>query len=150
MKTKKLTSYAEEETKKIANDIAKQLRTNDTVFLTGDLGSGKTTFVKGMAEAYGISTRILSPTFSLLRIHKVEKKEAVKKGIKFLYHIDAYRIEDGDKEIEETLKELKDRNDGIICIEWADNLKNLKIDKKWQIQIKYTAEDIRQIAINGL
>ncbi len=60
--------------------------------LTGDLGSGKTTFVQGLAEGLAIDVRVISPTFIIIRKYKIPLAMKLK-GIKYFYHIDLYRLE---------------------------------------------------------
>lgn len=111
----KYISNSESKTKKIAAKIAKEKKGN--IFaLTGELGAGKTVFVQGFAEGLGIKEKIISPTFVLIRQHKIPKTKKV------LYHIDLYRLETitdlGLKDI------LSDQNN-IILIEWADKAEDL-------------------------
>jgi len=90
------------------------------IALIGELGAGKTTFVKGFARGLHIAGRILSPTFTLLKVHPLEAKY-----YSFLYHVDCYRITARD--VKRALgweKLLKDRR-SIVVVEWADRIKKL-------------------------
>ena len=79
-------SHSEQETKQIAKNLAKHTKAN--IFaLTGELGAGKTIFVQGFAKGLGITEKIISPTFVLIRQHRVPKLK------KILYHIDLYRLD---------------------------------------------------------
>src|SRR3990167_10169634 len=79
------------ETKKFGREFSAFLKGGETICLSGDLGSGKTTFVQGLAKRFGIE-RIISPTFILMRTYKIDDKYQ-KGGIKYLYHLDLYRLE---------------------------------------------------------
>ncbi len=76
-----------EETKALAAEFANTLVGGDVVFLRGDLGAGKTTFVQGLMEAFGYKEPVRSPTFSLVNIHPVDRGE-----IQQVAHIDLYRL----------------------------------------------------------
>ena len=79
-----LISNSEEETKLCAGKLAGQLKAGDIIFLQGDLGAGKTTFVKGMAQAFKVnSKKVNSPTFVLMNYYK---------GKLPIYHFDLYRL----------------------------------------------------------
>ena len=74
-----------EELKKFAYDFAKNLKGNELIALKGDLGAGKTTFTKYVAEALHVSNEIISPTFNIIKVYNCDLGP--------LYHIDAYRLE---------------------------------------------------------
>lgn len=117
---KKYQSSSEEETRKIAKDFAQLLKSGDVVALFGDLGSGKTVFVKGLAQGLGIKTRITSPTFVLIKSYPIYRAQ---NSLSF-YHLDLYRLNVG-KDIESLGLEEIFSKDSIVVIEWADRLKNL-------------------------
>lgn len=111
---KQFTTYSEKETKDLAKKLAKKL--TGVIALIGELGSGKTTFAQGFAEGLGIKDKIISPTFVLIRQHRIPKTD------KPLYHIDLYRLEDF---AELGLKDLIEDPNNIVLIEWAEKLKEL-------------------------
>ena len=126
------------ETKKIASMLAKEIAATPSdkarvIALNGNLGAGKTTFTQGFARALGITDRIQSPTFVLMKIYSLKRK----KNLKHLIHIDAYRIEKL-REIEHLgLRQLLNDKDAVILIEWADRIKKvLPKDTMW-IDFKY-------------
>lgn len=113
------------ETKKLAEKLARKV--HGVVALIGRLGTGKTTFVQGFARGLGIRDKIISPTFVLMRQHKIPNSN------KTLYHIDLYRIEKDFNQF--GLKEILENPENIVLIEWAEKLKNLpKNTKKIVIQ----------------
>lgn len=106
------------ETKKVAKKLAHKI-THGVVALSGDLGSGKTTFVQGFAEGLGIKDKIISPTFVLIRQHKIPGTP------KILFHIDLYRL-DGENQFGQIgLQELLNDSNHLILIEWAEKIKKL-------------------------
>ncbi|MDO8573667.1 MAG: tRNA (adenosine(37)-N6)-threonylcarbamoyltransferase complex ATPase subunit type 1 TsaE, partial [Candidatus Daviesbacteria bacterium] len=106
---------SEDETKSIAEEFAKKTK-NKIFALTGELGAGKTIFVQGFAKGLGIKEKIISPTFVLIRQHKIPNTQ------KILYHIDLYRVENIS---ELGLQEILSDPNNIVLIEWAEKLKNL-------------------------
>jgi tRNA threonylcarbamoyladenosine biosynthesis protein TsaE len=103
----KLISKNTNDTKSIASKLAPFLFEGSVVALAGDLGAGKTTFTSGIAQGLGISEHVISPTFNLLREYR--------HGRIPLFHIDAYRLEDGNADI--GLEEYID-DGGISVVEW--------------------------------
>lgn len=138
MKEKTFITKSSEETKDLARKIAKNLKGGEVLLLFGNLGSGKTTFVQGLAEGLGIKERIISPTFIIIRHHKLKDR--------VFYHVDLYRIE-SSKELEELgLNEILNNKENIIAIEWAEKLKTLpKI--RTEIYFEYISENEREITI---
>lgn len=115
----------EQETIELGKGFAKKLKPGDVVFLFGDLGFGKTTFVKGIAEGLGVNTRIISPTFTVVRKHKN------------LYHVDLYRIEEKRQLIELGIEELFDDKSSIKLIEWPEIL---SMQPDWEVRFELEDE----------
>jgi len=112
-------SQSPEQTQKIAQEFAQKLKGGDVVFLFGNLGDGKTTFTQGLAKGLGIKKRIISPTFILMRTHRLRKKDA-----KFFYHLDLYRME-SEKDVDGLgLDEIIGNKEAIVAIEWPEKLKD--------------------------
>jgi tRNA threonylcarbamoyladenosine biosynthesis protein TsaE len=105
-----------EETMALGHAEAAQLRRGDVFALCGELGAGKTHFVKGVAAGIGTASEITSPTFTL--IHEYVG------GRLPLYHFDFYRLEDEDEALKIGLDEYLD-GDGVCIIEWADKFPGL-------------------------
>lgn len=127
------------ETQKVAADLAKKLlkkKLNETlvIALEGELGAGKTTFIKGFSKALEVREKILSPTFVLIHKHKLSIKYEVL-GKKYLYHIDAYRLNSEKDLLKIGVKEIFANPENIILIEWADRVK--KIIPKTAIWINF-------------
>lgn len=136
----KLKSESESETKKIGRIIGEKLRAGDAVCLYGELGSGKTTMVKGIASALKIDERdITSASFTIIAEYK---------GSVPFYHIDLYRVEP-DRAAELGLHEYFGK-EGISVIEWAERAGNEAPDDCITVRINYTGENTRDIEIEGI
>lgn len=90
--------------------------------LDGNLGSGKTVFIKGLAAALGIKERVLSPTFLIMRSFKIRKKKI---PFKRFYHIDAYRLRSGRELLDLGIKEVLADKSNLVAVEWADRIVRL-------------------------
>lgn len=127
--------------------LKKELKNNKRpiVFaLYGDLGAGKTTFVRSLAKALGIKEYVTSPTFLLLRVLKLPKKN---KDIVNLVHIDAYRIEKAEELIHLGLKEILKDKKNVVAIEWPEKLKNYLPKNTIHIKFNITGPKSRVLAI---
>ncbi len=107
-------SHSEEETKALAYRIATSLRPRTVIGLWGDLGAGKTTFVKGIADALGVKTRVTSPSFVIVNWYL--------DGVMPLYHLDLYRIESPQDLISAGVYEYLPPTNGLTVVEWADRV----------------------------
>lgn len=114
------------QTKKIAAALVKKVikaglgKAALVIALEGELGTGKTTFIKGLAKALGIKQKISSPTFILLKIYKLKTKR-----FSHLVHLDAYRLKNYKDLRPLGFEELATEPKNIILIEWADRVKNI-------------------------
>lgn len=142
-----------DEIKEVADellDIVKQSAKNNSatlVALSGELGVGKTTLTQAFARGIGIKEDVLSPTFVLMRIYKIDDKK-LGKIFEHLIHIDAYRIED-EKELftlgwEEMLKNEKN----LILIEWPEKVSGIIPESAIHVKILHKGERIREIEIS--
>jgi tRNA threonylcarbamoyladenosine biosynthesis protein TsaE len=110
--------------------------------LTGELGSGKTTWVQGLAKGLGIKKRIISPTFIIVRKYQIDK-------VKNLFHVDLYRLE-GDLEAEGDnlgLTEIWGDSQNVVVIEWAEKIKDLLPKQTKWVKFKYWGKNERKIII---
>lgn len=130
---KEIITKSSEETKKLGFDFAKTLQEGDIVCLYGDLGSGKTTFVQGLAEGLGIKNKIISPTFIIVRKYD------------YFYHVDLYRIESPENL---GLIEILNDKSSIVAIEWAEKLGSLTPDKRIDIKFSHADGNTRKILFN--
>ena len=131
----KITSRNEIDTIEIAQNLESEKFPNMIICLNGELGSGKTVFTKGIANALGITDTITSPTFSIIKEYEGELP---------LYHMDVYRL-DGNTEgvgIEEYFTK-----GGVVVIEWADTIKDILPSERLDIKFKVVGEDTRVLVI---
>jgi len=131
-----------EETVKLGKGLAKRLRKGDVVALCGDLGSGKTTFTKGIGKGLGVkdARRINSPTFVLIKEYEARIP---------LYHLDLYRL-DGLKDIEDIAVEEYMYGDGVTVVEWAEKAKKILPKKHIVVKFEIKGEQEREIRIEDL
>jgi len=128
----------EEELKDFADFLTKHLKDGTLVLLYGRLGSGKTTFVRGMVRGIGLREDIVrSPTFTLMNVYVGEKT---------IYHIDLYRLESNDS-IFFDLEEIIEDEEGIVVVEWADKFKEFWPDEALKINIDVVSETERLLIL---
>ncbi|MDI7259514.1 MAG: tRNA (adenosine(37)-N6)-threonylcarbamoyltransferase complex ATPase subunit type 1 TsaE [Thermodesulfobacteriota bacterium] len=127
------------ETVQVGKKIGQWLRRGDVVALTGELGAGKTQFVKGLAAGTGVykTAYISSPSFMLINEYK---------GRIPFYHIDLFRLKE-EKEAKELGLEEYFHGEGITAIEWADRIPSLLPEELLRIHIDYTGKQTRSIEI---
>lgn len=139
---KEYTSKTQSETEKIAQDVIKQLSGGEVLALVGNLGAGKTVFVKGLAKALGIEDNITSPTFVLMKIYQTKHAK-----IKRLVHVDCYRLEKVDDLEEIGLADYLHDPANIVVIEWADRIVSLP-KNTININIEYINSHERHIKVS--
>ena len=142
---KKVITNNNLETQELGQEFARKLKSGDIVLLYGDLGSGKTTFVQGLAKGLNITERILSPTFVLHRVHQVPNSD-----IKTFNHVDLYRIKKPTEIKNLGLGEVIGENNSIVVIEWADRLRDFNVSKGYRIYFKHLDGDKREIRIERI
>lgn len=134
-----LTSSSEQETMLCAERFAAQLKPGDIVLLQGDLGAGKTTFVKGLAQALKFSPKkVNSPTFVIMNFYKAKFP---------VYHFDLYRLEDPKAMDTLDLNEYL-YGDGITLIEWPERLGKNKPQQYYLVELKHKSENCRKITVS--
>ncbi len=111
--------------------LGEKLRTGDVVLLIGELGAGKTTFVRGVAQGTGSKADVASPTFQLVRVYP---------GRVQLAHVDLYRVESSAELRVLGLEELAQQ--GALVVEWGDRL---DVDDSARIEIEHLGGDRRLI-----
>jgi tRNA threonylcarbamoyladenosine biosynthesis protein TsaE len=129
------------QTEAIAADLARSLRGGECLALHGDLGAGKTQFVRGLVRGLGGSPRaVSSPTFVLLNVYEG--------GRLTVYHLDAYRVGGADDFEAIGFPELLEQPDAVVVVEWADRVESLLPPaKRVDVWIEPVAEGRRRIAI---
>ncbi len=123
-----VTIRSEEDTRAFGHALAEQLKPNDVVALMGDLGTGKTTLTKYIAEGLGVREMITSPTFTIVcEYHS---------GRLPLYHFDVYRVDDPDTLFEIGAEEYFYAG-GVSIVEWADMVAEILPDETLCVFIEY-------------
>lgn len=136
-----IISVSDRHTIDIASSIAGHLENGDVLALSGELGSGKTCFTKGLARGLGVdhTYQITSPTFTLINEYPARYK---------LYHFDVYRI-DRDCELDDLGWEEYLGIEGIVVIEWAEKIVRILPEKTIFIDFEYIGENERRIVIRA-
>ncbi|MCB1113498.1 MAG: tRNA (adenosine(37)-N6)-threonylcarbamoyltransferase complex ATPase subunit type 1 TsaE [Chlamydiia bacterium] len=137
--TKKWVSSSLDETVKIAKTLFQALPKTAVLCFYGELGAGKTSFIKGLAEANGIPPEsVTSPTFTYLNLYKGKTPFA---------HFDLWRLEKESDFIHQGFEEFLD-GPGLICIEWPERIPSLIPKDALKIYIKALDENTREIQVS--
>jgi len=142
-----IVTTSAEETQKFAGEFAQKIKPGDIITLSGELGAGKTTFVQGFAQGLGITQRIISPTFIIMRTYSISNPKSL---ISNFYHIDLYRTV-SEKDLEGLgLKDIFADPFAITVIEWPERLASNFPKKNWDIHIENLDENKRKIIIENV
>lgn len=138
MKTNLIISQTAEDTKRLGKAIGETLPENAVLALYGDLGAGKTTFIRGLVEGIGVDPRcVCSPTFNFLNIYE---------GNRTVYHFDLYRLPSAQEFFAAGFEEYLSAG-GICCIEWAEKLGDLMPQNAIRVTFSYTGQESRSIEV---
>lgn len=110
-----------EEMRVLAERVAQEIKPGDVLLLEGELGSGKTTFVQGLAGALGVKEQVTSPTFAIVSEYETGKSARIKR----LIHVDLYRLSDDEAAAEPAVREIlaqSSEGERVTVVEWADKL----------------------------
>ena len=129
---REMTSRSEAQTRAIARSL--KLEAGNVVLLEGELGAGKTVFVKGIAEACGVQTMVRSPTFALMHRYR---------GDPDLIHVDLYREESGFDDLDLN----GSSRDAIIAVEWPKQLAEGVWPEAIRVRIEHVDEHTRRITL---
>jgi tRNA threonylcarbamoyladenosine biosynthesis protein TsaE len=136
-----VTTTSAEETQALGAQLADALGAGAVLALYGDLGTGKTHLVKGVAEGLGLPpTAVRSPTFTILHVYE--------EGRRPLYHFDAYRVQTADEFVELGFEEYV-HGDGITCIEWAGRVASLLPPHTVHLRLTHVDAHRRRIALHA-
>jgi len=134
--TRETITSSEEETSAAGERLGETLRGGDVVLLHGDLGAGKTAFVRGLARGLGADpSEVSSPTFTLIQEYR---------GRVTLFHVDLYRLE--EREVDDLGLEELVLGDGVVAIEWAERWRG-RPDDVIEVRIEEVGEENRRIRI---
>ncbi len=125
--------------------LTKKVAPSIKIGLTGDLGSGKTTLVKGLAQKLGIKEPVTSPTFTISKQYNTNDNKWP-----ILRHLDLYRFDDISKRDLEEISEIINLENGLIAVEWIENMPKLFELMDFHIKIKVGQKYERQVEVTDL
>ncbi|MFC4324331.1 tRNA (adenosine(37)-N6)-threonylcarbamoyltransferase complex ATPase subunit type 1 TsaE [Litchfieldia salsa] len=133
-----IMSDSSEDTSAFATRLGELLKPQDVITLEGDLGAGKTTFTKGLAQGLGITRNVNSPTFTIIKEYH---------GRLPLYHMDVYRLAVSEEDLgfDEYFE-----GDGVTVVEWATLIQDQLPESRLAIHIHYQGETKRQIVLRPI
>ncbi|RMG98183.1 MAG: tRNA (adenosine(37)-N6)-threonylcarbamoyltransferase complex ATPase subunit type 1 TsaE [Chloroflexi bacterium] len=131
-------SNSVQQTERLGVRLGELLRLNDLLCLSGELGAGKTALARGIARGWGASTRVTSPTFTL-----VNEYPRLKDG-RILYHIDCYRLETADEIATVGLEDIL-FGEQPVMIEWPERIRPLLPEDRLTVEITYLSETRRAL-----
>src|SRR6478736_2382784 len=139
--TRDFTTNTPEETIALGRELAASLSPPQLVILRGDLGAGKTTLVKGIAEGFDAASEedVTSPTFTLIHEYRGPRAN--------LFHIDLYRIDTPSELDTLALDDLRSEN-SILLIEWGEKFPRLARERDLEISLEREGEDVRGIRVS--
>lgn len=138
-KIREFHTCSPEETIAAGRELTQNLTAGQMIILRGDLGAGKTTLVKGIAEGFEAAPRedVTSPTFTL--VHEYRGPSTT------LFHIDLYRIETRRELATLGIDDLRSEPGGILLVEWGEKFPKIKEESDGEISIERTGENERKI-----
>lgn len=132
-----IVSHSAEQTQEIARQLAAEIPEDHILTLRGDLGAGKTTFVKGLAEAWNIQEVVTSPTYTLYTIYEGDRQ---------LLHMDAYRMDSADA-MESLMIEEFLKSPYCLAMEWPEKVEEWLPENAWHIYLEITPEHNHRIRL---
>ena len=148
MKHKKLTTFSESETEKLGKNLAREILKSSLkkeaviIGLKGELGGGKTTFLKGFARSLGIKEKITSPTFVIMKRFSIPSSK-----FQNFYHFDCYRVRKAEEILNLEFKEIISNPKNIVCLEWAGKVKTILPKEIIWIDFNFKDKNKREIII---
>src|SRR5262245_29854231 len=140
-----LRSGTADDTRAIGEALAPVLRVHDVLVLTGELGAGKTTLVRGIAQGLGATEHVASPTFTLVREYVTGRLPVA--------HVDVYRLDRVQDVVDLALDELED-GACVLIVEWGDAVEELLPDERLRIELTTLdpagADETRRVALTGV
>jgi len=133
-------SKSPEQTRRIGMRLGSALKKGDVLCLQGELGAGKTTFVQGIAQGWGSSDSVSSPTFIIVNVYR--RTDGAQ-----LFHLDTYRLESQPEAEELDIDSML--SEGILIVEWPERLGNLIPEERLWIKLDHIADEQRQMLFNA-
>jgi tRNA threonylcarbamoyladenosine biosynthesis protein TsaE len=134
--TPTVTTRSEAETEAAGERLGRRSRQGDLLLLTGELGAGKTAFVRGLARGMGVHADVMSPTFQLVRVYPEPLQ---------LAHVDLYRLNEPDEQADLGLDELLDQ--GVVAVEWGERLEPPPGARTVRVVIETVHRDCRRLRL---
>ncbi len=133
-------SHSEQETEALGAHLSKSLPDGAVVAMYGDLGAGKTAFVRGMARGMGLTCHVSSPTFTIVNEYL---------GNRDLIHFDMYRLSGADELFDIGWEDYLNR--GAVCVvEWSENVQDAFFGDEIRVTIDKLSDNIRKISVEGV
>jgi tRNA threonylcarbamoyladenosine biosynthesis protein TsaE len=139
---REIVTHSAEETIEFGRHLAKHIKPPCLILLEGELGSGKTTLVKGMAAGLGVAREeeVTSPSFTLVHEYGRDRK---------VYHVDLYRIEGARDFASLGLDDLFEE-EATVIVEWGERISDNAPELQWRIRLEYVTSDERRITVESL
>jgi len=134
-----IITNSESETEKLGEDLAAGLPDGTVVAMYGELGAGKTAFVRGMARGMGLGCRVSSPTFTIVNEYE---------GPRTLIHFDMYRLASPDELFDIGWDDYLKRN-AVCAVEWSENVESAFFGDEITVRFEKLSETSRRITIDG-
>jgi tRNA threonylcarbamoyladenosine biosynthesis protein TsaE len=138
--TVEFTSHSPEQTRRVGMRLGAMLRPGHLICLSGDLGSGKTTLVQGIAQGWGSLDQVSSPTFVLINQYRRPDGTA-------LHHMDAYRLRDAVEAEDLDLDILLET--GALLVEWSERIRSILPAERIWIELSWVADEKRAMAFTS-
>ena len=139
-------THSPDQTRELGAALARRLSPGDLVLLSGTLGSGKTTFIQGIATGLGIEDQVTSPTFTLVAEYSSEGAD----GLVRLHHVDLYRLGDEGGDLYSFgLDEILDDPDAISAVEWPQRAGGVLPDEYLLVELVSVADTKRRVRFFG-
>lgn len=130
-----------EDTRALGRELAARLRPGDLVVLSGPLGAGKTALTQGIGQGLGVTGRVTSPTFVIVRVHG---------GRVPLVHVDAYRLRDSGRLDLDDLDLDADLATSVVVVEWGEGVVEALSDSRLEVVLERHADDRRTATVTGV
>jgi tRNA threonylcarbamoyladenosine biosynthesis protein TsaE len=144
-----ILSTSPQTTKELARGIAQKINPGSVIFLYGDLGAGKTTFVQGFIDGLGFGSRVQSPTFVLMRTYKPLDEHKQNYQIKCVNHLDLYRLTDSNEFDSLGINKYINNKSSVTIIEWPKIIEE-KLPDSIKVHIEVAGENERKINVQNL
>jgi len=131
--------------KEVINDFLENSnRDRGVIALSGDLGAGKTAFTQELGKCLGVTEKIISPTFTIMKSYPLERQRFAN-----LIHIDAYRLEDENEAKPLCLNEVFGKGNNIICVEWPERIRSFLPSHTYWFEIEINSDQSRTVTVKS-